>query len=84
MSKPITILDVALASGVEEVDGTISAGEFARVGLSILGGCQTCGATLGAYNGYPSTSGFWQCAEDIGDSGFSTVEEFVAFDEAPE
>ncbi len=32
---------------------------------------------LGAYNAYPSTSGYWRCADCIGDTGFTTIEEFT-------
>ena len=77
----ITILDVARARGVEEIDGKISGGEFQRVGLSILGGCGNCHATLGAYNAYPTTTGFWGCREctEGAEITFATTEEFEAW-----
>lgn len=78
--NPITMLDVAEARGVQgNGDGTISAGALAAVGVPIMGGCATCYATVGAYNAYPSTTGYWQCADDIGDLGFATVADFEAF-----
>lgn len=75
-SLGITILDLALHRGVKEVDGTISGSEFARVNLALLGGCENCHATLGAYNAYPSQSGYWRCEDCIGSGGFATVEGF--------
>lgn len=75
--KPITILDVAQARGAKpEPDGTLTGAEFERVGLAILGGCQVCGASVAAYNAYPSCTGFWRCEDCVGDTGFDTVEEF--------
>lgn len=72
---PVTILDVAKARGVEVVDGMINASEFARVGLSVLGGCEVCGAALSAADAYPSRSGYWRCRECLRGTGFATVEE---------
>ena len=31
-----------------------------------------------AYNAYPSISGYWRCAECIGETGFATVADFTA------
>ena len=47
-------------------------------GVDILGGCQGCHATIAAYNAYPSTSGYWRCADCIGTSGYATVADFTA------
>jgi hypothetical protein len=50
--------------------------DFEEAGLSIMGGCAVCGATLGAFNGCPSKSGYWKCASGcIADDGYATVEE---------
>lgn len=81
MPRPITILDLAKSRGVEEQpDGSITEEAFAAVRLPMLGSCDSCRATLGAYNGHPSRSGYWRCEECIGESGFDTAEEFEAFD----
>ena len=45
-----------------------------------MGGCEGCHATLAAYNAYPSTSGYWRCADCIGQTGFATVEDFINHD----
>lgn len=77
MSEPITILDVAEARGVQAgPDGSISGGEFERVGLPLFGGCEGCGASIAAYNAYPSKTGYIRCGDCIGDLGFASVEEF--------
>ena len=34
------------------------------------------------YNAYPSTSGYWRCADCIGDDGFATVADFTAHEAA--
>jgi hypothetical protein len=72
----ITILDY-VKSIVGEQD-TYTDDDFFRNGVGILGHCQRCAATLAAYNAYPSTSGFWRCADCIGDTGFATIAEFKA------
>jgi hypothetical protein len=74
----ITILDVAIARGVKEVDGRISGEEFDRVGLPLLGGCM-CGTTVGCYNAFPTRTGYLGCEDCVGGQGFETVEEFEAF-----
>lgn len=61
MSTPVTIRDLAIYRGAVEVDGSINAAEFHKVGLNIMGGCGICNATLAAYNGCPSKSGSWKC-----------------------
>jgi hypothetical protein len=72
----ITILDY-VKSVVGDKD-TYTAGDFTSAGVEMIGGCQTCAATLAPYNAYPSTSGYWRCADCIGTSGFATVGEFTA------
>jgi hypothetical protein len=74
--KYVSILDVAFARGVKEVDGTINGAEFERVGLPFMGGCQGCGASIAAYNAYPSKSGYLQCRDCIEGIGFASVEDF--------
>lgn len=76
----ITILDVARARGAHEEDGSINAGEFIRLGLPFFGGCLNCGATLGPYNSFPSTTGYIMCQDCLGDAGFSTIDQFEQFD----
>src|SRR5215468_2812495 len=72
---PITILDY-VKSVVGEKD-CYPAEDFSRLGVAIVGGCEGCTATIAAYNAYPSTSGYWRCADCINDTGFATVEEYV-------
>ena len=72
---PITIMDVA-RQRLNKPEGDLNGGEFYRVGLDILGGCEGCHATLAAYNAYPSTSGYWRCKDCLCDEGFDTVEAF--------
>lgn len=48
--------------------------DFYDAGFEILGGCQSCGASIAAYNAYPSKSGYWKCADCIGDDGWTSVE----------
>ena len=73
----ITILDLAKHRGAREGDGGgINGGEFDRVGLPIMGGCEVCGATIAAYNACPSTSGYLRCASGcIGEDGWTDVAE---------
>ena len=72
---PITILDY-----VKSVVGDkplYTAEDCLASGVDILGGCQVCAATIACYNAYPSTSGYWRCADCIGDTGFATVADFT-------
>jgi hypothetical protein len=46
------------------------------------GGCQGCQASIAVYNAYPSTSGYWRCADCIGTDGFATVADFTAHEAA--
>jgi hypothetical protein len=72
---PITILDYVKSKAGEK--DSYSAEDFYRNGVEMLGGCEVCQATIAAYNAYPSKSGFWRCANCIGNSGFTTVDEFL-------
>lgn len=74
---PITILDY-VKSVVGEKD-QYTADDFYSNGVDLLGGCERCHATIAAYNAYPATSGYWRCADCIGDDGYATV---TAFKEA--
>ena len=77
MPKPITIQDVAEAWGAKpQADGSYPGGEYVRLGLPIMGGCEGCGATVACYNAYPSYSGYIRCSDCIGDNGYETVAEF--------
>ncbi|MGH3177766.1 MAG: hypothetical protein ACRDPF_28305 [Streptosporangiaceae bacterium] len=73
---PITILDY-VRTVVGDKD-TYSAEDFSRNGVGMTGGCQLCAATIACYNAYPSTSGYWRCADCIGHDGFATVADFKA------
>ena len=76
----ITILDVAEARRVQAgEDGSITMGEFDRVGLPFFGGCEMCGATMGPAQSHPSKTGYLRCGDCLGDLGFETVEEFEAW-----
>ncbi len=74
----ITILDYVVEKLGDDYpeDGCIDAGQFYALGFDIMGGCEVCGATLGAYNAYPTRSGYWRCAEDLGETGYGSVAEF--------
>ena len=77
---PITILDyVKSVAGNKAI---YTADDFARAGVEMSGGCQICGATIAPCNAYPSKSGYWRCADCIGDDGFATVADFTAHEAA--
>lgn len=77
MTSPVTILELALHRGARENTlGGVNGGEFEKVGLQILGGCEVCGATLAAYNACPSKTGYWRCLHGcIADQGWDDVAE---------
>ena len=76
--KSITILDVAIAMGANE--NNLTMGEFDRLGLPMIGGCQRCGACIAAYNASPSKSGYLMCANGcIGEDGFPSVKAYQAW-----
>lgn len=77
----VTVLECAKARGLkgEATDHgstSYSAADFAAVGFELMGGCASCEACIAAYNAYPSVSGFWLCADCVGDRGFPTVQAF--------
>ena len=73
---PITMLDY-VKSVVGDKD-LYTAEDCLASGVDIMGGCQRCHAMIACYNAYPSTSGYWRCADCIGDTGFATVADFTA------
>jgi DNA-directed RNA polymerase subunit RPC12/RpoP len=77
----ITILDYVKAK-IGDQD-TYSEHDHRHAGVAILGGCQRCHATIASYNAYPSTSGYWRCANCLGDTGFATIEAFEHFQARP-
>jgi hypothetical protein len=77
---PITILDY-VRSVVGDKD-FYTAEDCLASGVDILGGCQGCAATIAVYNAYPSISGYWRCADCIGDAGFATIAEFKTYEAA--
>ena len=72
---PITILDY-VKSVVGDKD-LYTAEDCLASGVDILGGCQGCHATIACYNAYRSTSGYWRCADCIGDDGYATIADFT-------
>jgi hypothetical protein len=79
---PVTVYELALyrlrAAGLigGRAPESLSGADFARVGLEILGGCEICGASIAAYNGCPSRSGYWRCSSGcIADQGYAGAEE---------
>ena len=79
-ADPVSIWDVAVSRGVSADSGGASLMDFWRVGLEMIGGCETCGASISAGGAYPSKSGFWRCRDCIGDSGFASVPDFESSD----
>lgn len=62
-------------AGILPEGDSLNGGDFARAGLCIVGGCATCGASLAAYNGYPSKTGYWLCRDCLCGQGWETVEQ---------
>lgn len=79
---PITILDYVKFQ-IGEKD-SYSAENFHSAGVDIMGGCEGCAATIAGYNAYPSQSGYWRCADCIGNTGFATAEDFMNFEPRPD
>ena len=73
---PVTAFDIAKARGAKEDENGVKAGEFDRVGIPFMGGCQSCQASIAAYNAYPANTGFWRCEDCIRDLGYDSVEAF--------
>jgi hypothetical protein len=74
---PITFFEiVAQRKGVDPSHAALNGADFEEHGFSIIGGCAGCGASLAAYNGHPSRTGWWLCSDCIGDSGFETTADF--------
>ena len=71
---PITILELAERRGVKhDSDGSVCGDAMASVGLAIIGGCAGCGATIAAYNAYPTKMGCWACEDCVGEWGWDDV-----------
>lgn len=69
---PVTIMQLAeYRIGREATTGS----DYAEACLPIMGGCEHCGATIAAYNAYPSKSGYLRCRNCIDPDGWYTVEE---------
>ena len=75
----ITVLEVCVERLGADADKPLNGADFEAADLAIMGGCERCHATLAAYNGYPSRSGYWRCQGCLGDHGFETVAEFEAW-----
>lgn len=77
MAKAITVLELAIHLGAkEDSEGGVSFAEIQRVGLSAMGGCEVCGATIAAYNASPCKTGFLRCTSSCTNGhGYETVEE---------
>lgn len=85
VTMAVTVLDVAVGRGAMAVeDGGITGGEFERVGLPMLGGCEVCGASIAAYNAYPSKSGYLRCRGCVGGIGFENCAAFESWSHAEE
>jgi hypothetical protein len=78
---PITILDYV--TSVVGPKDFYTAEDCLASGVDIIGGCQICAATIAIYNAYPSTSGYWRCADCIGDTGFATITDYQTFESRP-
>lgn len=74
----VTIHELALFRGIK-ADGdegsSYSGAEYLRVGLPPLSGCESCHASLAAYNSCPSKTGMIRCEDCIGDLGYETAKE---------
>jgi rubrerythrin len=77
---PITILDYV--KSVVGDKNLYTAEDCLASSVDILGGCQGCHAVIAVYNAYPSTSGYWRCADCIGEDGFASVTDFTAHEAA--
>jgi hypothetical protein len=72
----ITIFDLAVERGLKtQPDGSCSGQDFYDVGLEYFGGCRTCGASIAAYNAYPSKDGYWRCKDHIGPYGWTDAKQ---------
>lgn len=72
----VTVMDLCLYRlGMDPDTPSMTYEEFQKASLPMMGGCQGCGATVAAYNSFPSTTGYLRCRDCIEDLGFKTVEE---------
>ena len=73
---PITILDY-VKSVVGDKD-TYTAEDFLTAASTCSAAARAATPRIACYNAYPSTSGYWRCADCIGETGFATVADFTA------
>ena len=79
-TKFVSCLDVAIEKGAKQENGSICGSEFDRLGIPMLGGCNICGETIGAYNAFPSKDGFLKCRSCIHIAGgFTSAKEMENF-----
>lgn len=79
----ITILDCIKEDKPELKEAeSISMFDAIDTGYPFFGGCCKCGASLAAYNMYPSKNGYVMCKGCIEGSemGFNSFEEFVNYE----
>ena len=62
-----TILAARAGKAVPE-----TASDFAAIKVPMIGGCQTCGSRIAAYNAHPQKNGYWAC-EDCSDEPIVTM-----------
>lgn len=80
-TKLLTVLDVAfdLNPALREKP-SVNGEDLGRLGLSLLGGCYSCGASMAAYNAHLGRNGFWRCSDcSDEDNAFTTPAEFYQF-----
>jgi len=70
----ITVLDLA-RHRLNKPEGNLNGQDFEDAGLAIMGGCYGCGASLAAYNAYPTTQGSWSCNDCLYGQGWDSVSE---------
>jgi len=73
--QPVTIYDLACYRLDMPDADSLNGADFDRAGLAIMGECEVCHATLAAYNGCPSKTGYWRCTDCIDDQGWHSIEE---------
>ena len=81
--SPITLLDVVRAK-VGDKQGYTGA-DCDEAGVPLMGGCEVCNASIAVYNACPSKTGYIRCQSGcIGDLGFSSVAEFLTWQDENE
>jgi len=78
--EPVTVM--ALATHRLGRPAT-SGADYEEAGVPMIGGCQTCGATVAAYNSHPTKTGYISCRDCMTPAlGWPTAEEAWAAMEA--